>query len=101
MEDVFYDIKVYEGHDEKETIRGLTSSQAITIEQVFLRSKIKFVIKTYEKEKKEEKTGMFSNDCKTWYLAHHNCYECDHEEICKRIAKLKSDEVFLHLNGAK
>lgn len=70
MEDVFYDIKVYEGHREQETIRGLTSSQVITIEQIFLRSKIKFIIKTYEKEKKKEKTGMFSDDCKTWYLTH-------------------------------
>jgi len=65
MEDGFYDIKVYEDREEKETIRGLTSSQVITIEQIFLRGKIKFIVKTYEKEKKEEKTGMFSNDCRT------------------------------------
>lgn len=93
LNDVFYDIKVFKGHNEEETIRGLTFSQAITIEQVFLRNKIKFVIKTYDKEKKEEKTGMFSKDCRTWYLTHYNCYGCDHEEVCKNI---KSDEAFLH-----
>lgn len=97
MEDGFYDIKVYEGHREQETIRGLTSSQVIAIEQIFLRSKIKFVIKTYEKEK--EKTGMFSNDCKTWYLTHHNCYGCDCEIMCSNLVKLQSDEVFLHQQG--
>lgn len=98
--DVFYDIKVYEDREEKETIRGLTSSQVTTIEQIFLRGKIKFVVKTYEKEKREGKMGMYSNDCKTWYLTHHNCYGCDHETICERIVKLKSDEVFLHSHGA-
>jgi hypothetical protein len=98
--DVFYDVKVYEDREEKETIRGLTSSQVTTIEQIFLRSKIKFVIKTYETEKKEEKTGMFSNDCKTWYLTHNNCYGCECEKICADLVKLKSDKAFLYLNGA-
>ena len=52
MEPGMYDIKIYEGKEEMETIRDLTETQVKTISDVLHRNHIMFLIK-----KITERTG--------------------------------------------
>lgn len=45
---ISYDIKIYEGDEEQETIRNLHEHQALTISTVLKRYNIKFLIKKIE-----------------------------------------------------
>jgi len=44
-----YDIKVFEGYEEMETIRDLTHTQMIVIRKIFDRHGIKYLVKEVEK----------------------------------------------------
>jgi len=50
-----YDIKVYEGREEMETIRDLKESQVIAITKVFDRHGIRYSVKLVETEESRSK----------------------------------------------
>lgn len=57
MEAGMYDIKVYEGNEERETIRGLYEHQALGISTVLKRHNIKFLVKKVTEREEVKSIG--------------------------------------------